>query len=122
MKIDQVGEVGGVLTEANAGAPCHAGQGTWQGRLRVPAVRCGVSIACVAQEGEGAPPEEGGRHTALSVPGRGSLATGRLLRRRRLWRRWHPWRRLDSLRLLHPLSGLSGLAARALLPLQPSSV
>src|SRR5947209_9645954 len=66
-------------SEAQAGTPRHAGQGTWQGHLRVPAVRCGVSIACVAQEREGAPPEAGGRDAAFSVSRGGSLATARLL-------------------------------------------
>src|SRR5947209_5320126 len=66
-------------SEAQAGTPRHQGQGSWQGHLRVPAVRCGVSIACVAQEREGAPPEAGGRHVALSISRGGSLATAHLL-------------------------------------------
>src|SRR2546428_6153606 len=58
--------------EAEAGAPRHGGQGTRQGRLRIPAVRCGVPIACLAQEGERAPPEAERRDASVPVPRRGS--------------------------------------------------
>src|SRR2546427_9448771 len=58
--------------------PGDEGRGAWQGRLRVPAVRCGVSTARVAQEREGAPPQAGGGHVALSVPRRRSLAAATL--------------------------------------------
>src|SRR2546428_8109684 len=58
--------------EAEAGAPRHGGQGTRQGRLRIPAVRCGVPIACLAQEGERAPPEAERRDASVPVPRRGT--------------------------------------------------
>src|SRR2546422_1936518 len=67
--------------EAEAGAPRDGGQGAWQGRLRVPAVRGGVPVARVAQEGEGAPPAAGGRDASVPVPrgrsGIGSLTAAR---------------------------------------------
>src|SRR2546430_1227756 len=60
--------------------PGDEGPWAWQGRLRVPAVRCGVTTARVAQEREGAPPEAGGGHVALSVSRRRSLAAATLFR------------------------------------------
>src|SRR2546427_3148497 len=107
-------------SEAQARPPRDAGQGARPGRLRVPAVRRGVSIARMAQEREGAPPEARGRHVALSVPGRGSLATGHLLHRLARRGRWRPLRGLDGLHL-HP-EGRLGLAAGPLLSLQPSGI
>src|SRR3989449_11692205 len=82
--------------EAEAGAPRDGGQGTWQGHLRVPAVRGGVPVARVAQEGEGAPPAAGGRDASVPVP-RGRSGTGSLTAARPRGR----WRPLGLLRLSH---------------------
>src|SRR5439155_9130499 len=67
--------------QTEAGPPAHAGFRARQGRLRVPSVRRRVSPPRVAEEREGAPAEEGGRHLAVPVPrgrsGEGSLAADR---------------------------------------------
>src|SRR5256886_17354315 len=62
-------------SEAQAGAPRQGKQGTWEGRVRVPAVRGGLPVARVAQGGERAPPAAGGR--GALVPGvRGGEGVG----------------------------------------------
>src|SRR3989475_10597236 len=66
--------------QAETRPPGDEGRGARQGRLRVPAVRCGVSTARMAQERKGAPAEAGGGHVALSVSRRRSLAAATLFR------------------------------------------